>query len=107
MALCVRVKFSATQDYELLVSDADIGTGNSQSARAWLDEQFVEQECDPPNPTGKTLIMDKIIAVAGAMGPKPFAERSQWACEFACNTALALSAQSNITIDLAERTVRR
>jgi hypothetical protein len=61
----------------------------SDLARAWLDQQFIELDCDPLRATGKVLTADKIVVVAQAAGPAKFAEHD-WAQEFARATSGAL-----------------
>jgi len=58
-------------------------------ARAWLDQQFIELDCDPLRPTGKVLTADKIVVVAEAAGAPKFADE-KWAQEFARATSSAL-----------------
>ena len=60
-----------------------------EQARAWLDGQFTEMECDPVRPTGKVLIADKVLVVAQAAGPSRFADAA-WAHQFARAASAAL-----------------
>ena len=50
-------------------------------ARAWLDQQFIELDCDPLRPTGKVLTADKVVVVAEAAGAAKLADQ-KWAQEF-------------------------
>jgi hypothetical protein len=59
------------------------------AARAWLDQQFIELDCDPLRPTGKVLTADKVVVVAEAAGAPKFADE-KWAQEFARATSSAL-----------------
>ncbi|MEN9384308.1 MAG: hypothetical protein RI959_1761 [Pseudomonadota bacterium] len=54
-------------------------------AREWLDQQFVQLECEPLRPTGKVLLADKVLSVAMAAGQPRFAEEQYrpWAKAFA------------------------
>lgn len=61
----------------------------NDAARAWLDRQFVELDCDPLRATGKVLTADKVVVVAQAAGAAKFADVS-WAQEFARATSGAL-----------------
>lgn len=61
----------------------------NDAARAWLDRQFIELDCDPLRPTGKVLTADKVVVVAQAAGAAKFAEE-KWAQEFARATSAAL-----------------
>jgi hypothetical protein len=60
-----------------------------EAARAWLDQQFIDLDCDPLRPTGKVLTVDKVVVVAEAAGPTKFAEE-KWAQEFARATCASL-----------------
>lgn len=59
------------------------------AARAWLDTQFTELDCEPLNPTGKVLTADKVFVVAQAAGPAKFAD-AQWAHQFGRAACAAL-----------------
>lgn len=61
----------------------------SDAARAWLDRQFIDLDCDPVRPTGKVLTADKVVVVAQAAGAAKFADAS-WARDFARATSAAL-----------------
>ena len=58
-------------------------------ARAWLDQQFIELDCDPLRPTGKVLTADKVVVVAEAAGAAKLADQ-KWAQEFARATSASL-----------------
>jgi hypothetical protein len=61
----------------------------NDAARAWLDRQFVDLDCDPLRPTGKVLTADKVVVIAQAAGPAKFSDEA-WAQEFARATSAAL-----------------
>jgi hypothetical protein len=61
----------------------------NDAARAWLDRQFVDLDCDPLRPTGKVLTADKVVVIAQAAGPAKFSDDA-WAQEFARATSAAL-----------------
>jgi hypothetical protein len=61
----------------------------NDAARAWLDRQFIELDCDPLRATGKVLTADKVVVVAQAAGAAKFAE-GKWAQDFARATSAAL-----------------
>ena len=60
------------------------------AARAWLNDQFTQLECEPLRPTGKLLRADKVVCIAQAAGPKKFAEAA-WSQQFACAVSAALA----------------
>ena len=67
-------------------------------ARAWLDQQFTQMECEPLRPTGKLLTADKVVVVAQAAGSEKFADAA-WARDFARAASAAL-AKPMIHIDV-------
>ena len=89
MVNSVVVTFGPGKEYEYNLQAADL-RGSADEARRWFDKQFIELGCEPVNPVGKTLTVDKILAVASAMGNKPFADNAEEAHLFARNAMLAL-----------------
>lgn len=75
-------------------------------ARAWLDKQFTDFDCEPIRLTGKVLTADKILGVAQAAGQAQFRDDAHrdWAMEFARATAAAL-AKPVVTVDLTTMSV--
>lgn len=74
-----------------------------EASRRWLDEQFVQLECEPFRGSGKVLIADKIIAVALAVGEPGFADAA-WALDYARAASGALS-KALVKVDLDRRAV--
>jgi len=105
MISTVSVKFGEDRQYGLELHDRDLAGSTPESARRWLEQKFVDLGCEPTNPTGKTLVVDKILGVARAMGDKPFANNESSAREFARNALLALE-RSVVSIDVAALSVR-
>lgn len=105
MPYTVSVKFGAGESYEINVHDRDVADSTPESARRWLGQQFNDMGCVPSNPTGKVLLVDKILGVARAIGDKPFARNESLAREFARNAVLAWEKRS-VSIDLDDLTVR-
>jgi hypothetical protein len=104
MAYNVSVRFDEGQVYEFKLQDRDLAGSTPESARRWLERQFNDMGCEPTNPTGKTLLVDRILAVARAMGSEPFAKSGSPAREFARNALLAMERKA-ISIDLAALSV--
>ena len=52
--------------HELHVDVSHDDPMSADTARHWLDEQFVALECEPLRPTGKLLLADKVLVVARA-----------------------------------------
>lgn len=61
-----------------------------EAARAWLDAQFTQLECEPLRASGKVLTADKILVVTQAAGASLFAD-PKWAADYvrAVHAALA------------------
>jgi hypothetical protein len=62
----------------------------NDEARAWLDQQFTQMDCEPLRPTGKLLTADKVVVVAQAAGSDKFADAA-WAQAFARAASAALA----------------
>lgn len=105
MVATVSVKFGEDRLYEFELHDRDLARSTPESARRWLEQQFVDLGCEPTNPTGKTLLVDKILGVARALGDKSFAQNTSVAREFAKN-ALAALERSAVSIDVPGLSVR-
>jgi hypothetical protein len=71
----------------------------NDEARAWLDQQFTQMECEPLRPTGKLLTADKVVVVAQAAGSEKFADVA-WAQAFARAASAAL-AKPMVHVDVA------
>ena len=50
-------------------------------ARAWLDTQFTELDCEPLRASGKVLTADKVLRVTQAAGATLFADE-KWAADY-------------------------
>jgi hypothetical protein len=83
----VTVTFEGTAPMRMDLNKVD--SMSQDAARAWLDQQFTELDCDPLRPTGKVLAVDKVVVVAEAAGPAKFAD-GRWAQEFARATTASL-----------------
>lgn len=62
----------------------------SFEARQWLDQQFVDLECEPLRASGKVLIADKVLVVAANAGPSYFEDKPEWAQQFGAAVVAAL-----------------
>jgi len=95
----VNVAFGPAQEFEFKVHAEDIAARTKESARHWFDQQFVELECELPNPIGKVLLVDLVLSVARNAGPRRFREEADWAAQFARNAAVLLG-RSVIRVDV-------
>jgi hypothetical protein len=96
----VTVVFAKDKQYEFKLSDSDLSGRNADEARRWFDREFTDLECEPSNPVGKVLIIDKILSVARYAGEGRFVDGSGWAHDFVRHTALALG-RDTIRVDVA------
>ena len=69
----------------------------SDAARAWLDAQFTEMECEPLRASGKLLMADKVLVVARDAGARRFDDAS-WGASFAA-AALAVLGKPGLRVD--------
>lgn len=68
MRAVVTVIFSSDQSLEIVVHPEDLPLMKSAQALQWFDQQWVELGCEPLRPSGKVLLLDKIMGVADALG---------------------------------------
>jgi hypothetical protein len=94
------VTFGKDKQYEFKMSDTELAGRSTEDARRWFDREFNDLECEPSNPVGKVLIIDKILGVARYGGEVRFAEGKAWAADFARNAAVALG-RDTIRVDVA------
>jgi hypothetical protein len=97
----VTVLFGKGREYEFQFADSDLAGQTAEQARRWFDTEFNSLECEPSNPVGKVLIIDKILNVAKYGGEQRFKDKKEWSRQFARNAALAL-ARDTIRVDVAE-----
>ena len=86
----VTVSFGKDKEYEFEFSETELMESSPEEARRWLDKEFSELQCEPSSPTGKVLIIDKILDIARCGGEQRFIDGKRWATQFARYTALAL-----------------
>lgn len=95
----VIVEFGPEEQFHLRLDG--VAPMDNEQARRWLDEQFVALECEPLRATGKVLLADKVLAVAGAAGAPRFADAA-WAQAFARAVEGALH-KPLVRVDVAGR----
>jgi len=93
------------RDGELVI---DLPAGGAlwtaDAARRWLDEQFVANDCEPLRASGKVLTVDKLLAIAAALGRKRFDDDEAFRLAFA-NAATAALARPAVRIDVDSGTI--
>jgi hypothetical protein len=100
MSSIVCVVFDHTREYEIIAH----GGGSREEANRWLDEQWEELDCEPSNPMGKVLVLDKILCIAKYGGEKRFAAPGEWTQRYADAVATVLE-RPVVRVDVAERVV--
>ncbi|KKW69268.1 hypothetical protein AAV94_00615 [Lampropedia cohaerens] len=90
----VIIKLSASQEVHLQPGSAL----TQQDARQWLDQQFVELECEPLRASGKVLTADKVLAIANTATREQL-ESPQWSSAFASAITAALG-KDTVLVDL-------
>ena len=78
--------------------------GGQNDARDWFDGAWETLGCEPLRPSGKVLLLDKVLGVADALGYDILSTDAKEAREFAEHLALALE-RPRITVDLPGLTV--
>jgi hypothetical protein len=81
----VRVKFAGCDDIALHPTEAM----SIEAAQRWLDREFQRLDVTVSRPTGKVLLVDKVLAIAEAAGSRGFAD-AVWADSYARAAAGAL-----------------
>jgi hypothetical protein len=99
----VTVCFAPDQSVEFRVPFSSEATAQA-AARNWLDRTYTEFGCEPARPTGKVLLLDKIIDVAEAAGLDRFTRDRGWGELYAQAVSAALD-RTHVRVDLAQRTV--
>lgn len=100
MTSIVSIIFDRDRAYEII---AHAGPSREE-ANHWLNEQWETLECEPANPMGKVLLLDKILCVAKHGGEKRFAEPGEWSQRYAAAVA-ALLERPAVRVDIADRVV--
>jgi hypothetical protein len=100
----VVVSFGRGKEYLYEFSSADLAESSPEEARRWFDKEFTELKCEVVSPTGKVLIIDKIICIARNGGEQRFIDGKSWANQYARYTALALG-RDTVRVDLETSTI--
>ena len=100
MSSIVNVVFDRHREYELIAH----ASPTREAANRWLDEEWEALECEPTNPMGKVLVLDRILGIALYAGEKRFATPSEWTQRYADAVATVL-ARPAVRVDVANRIV--
>ena len=99
----VSIRFGLDLTIEFSVPFASDATAQVR-AREWLDSTCEQFGCVPMRPTGKVLLLDKILAIADAAGAKHFQRDAEWGRSYAQAVSSALD-RTSVQVDVAGRTV--
>jgi hypothetical protein len=99
----VSIRFSPDVTVEFRVPFTSDATAQAR-ARDWLDRTYHEFGCEPARPTGKVLLLDKILGIAEAAGQKHFQRDSGWGELYAQAVTSALD-RTGVQVDVQGRTV--
>lgn len=95
----VVVSFGRDKQYPYQFSEQELVSSSPEEARRWLDKEYSDLKCEPGNPMGKVLIIDKILSIARSGGEQRFIDGKTWATQFARYTSLALG-RDLISVDV-------
>ena len=96
----VIVSFGKGREFDFRFAPAELAGRSADDARRWFEHEFADLECDVATPTGKVLIIDRILSVARYAGAERFREQANWADQFAKYTAIILG-RDLIRVDVA------
>ena len=99
----VSIRFSPDVTIEFSVPFASDPTAQAR-AREWLDSTYEQFGCVPIRPTGKVLLLDKVLGIADAAGEKHFQRDSEWGKAYAQAVSSALD-RTGVLVDVEGRTV--
>ena len=95
----VVVSFSKDKQFVYKFDSTAIGA-TQDDARMWFSQQFQDLGCNVATPTGKVLIVDRILSVAKYAGEERFANQAPWGDQFARYAAMILGREV-IRVDIA------
>ena len=95
----VVVFFGKDKQFDYKFGASSIGASTDE-ARQWFNREFDELGCNVVTPTGKVLIVDRILSVAKYAGEERFLKQTTWGEQFAKYAALILGREV-IRVDVA------
>jgi hypothetical protein len=99
----VSINFGRGRTIELQVQ-VDQSPQSASRAREWLDATYEKMGCEPIRPSGKVLLIDKILAIAIAAGYEGLSSDRKLLESLASQSAAALD-RARIAIDTDSLTV--
>lgn len=100
MSSIVSVVFDGTREYEIFATPM----ASREEANHWLDDQWAALECEPSNPMGKVLVLDKILSIARYGSEKRFATADEWSRQYA-RAVISVLERPVVRVDIANRVV--
>ncbi len=97
----VTVRFALGHQIEIPVSTGQLP--ESDEARQWMDGEFNRLECEPLRDSGKVLTVDKLLAVASAVGAEAF-DDGDWSQRYA-SSVLSILDRPAARVDLVNMRV--
>lgn len=101
MAFQVTVSLGGGREFEFNIVLTDLAGLSRDAAHLWLDKEWLDLECEPLNPVGKILMLDKILSVAKCGGARRFEGDETWARQYARCVALLLDRPA-VRVDVPE-----
>jgi hypothetical protein len=101
MAFQVTVSLGGGKEFEFSIVHSDMAGLSRDAANLWLDNEWANLECEPLNPVGKILMLDKILSVAKYGGARRFERDENWARQYARCVALLLDRPA-VRVDVPE-----
>lgn len=91
--------FSPDQRLEYTLNDLDLSEASIEAAQQWLYAKWEELECEPFRPSGKVLLLDRILGIAQEVGYHELNDHPALAENFAKHIAIALDS-AHVTVDM-------
>lgn len=102
----VTIDFGRGRVRVLRASESSADTDAARAAaREWLDTMYEQLECEPLRASGKVLLIDRILAIAMAIGYDGLGEGAPLAGALATHATAALG-RGSFTLDIPGLTVR-
>jgi hypothetical protein len=102
MRSTVRIVFGSAERVTHLSDTA--ARWSAEQARRWLDDQFVAYQCEPVRAIAKVLSIDKLLAIASAIGQQGFERDAGLQQDYAL-AAEATLARPLVVVDVEQGSV--
>jgi len=99
----VSIRFGPHLTIEISVP-FDSGATAEARAREWLERTYEQFGCEPVRPTGKVILLDRILGIADAAGERHFQCDAEWGKLYAQAVSSALD-RTAVLVNVDERSV--